>query len=223
MMKFTCPHCNHTFAGAISLDEMGWHTVCPECDGSFDVDIPAGRIKMFFMDTDNRLTDDFDDFYRGAPVYSFYAFDDVKDFIAKWMEISEDPESMWYWCYDGEITDANCFCSGACDPGDIEIFMEHFFCNEDGICYPKLHERNPRYTYGLYDTWKDCIYKDTEPLYLGRKLVYQRRKGSLYYDAATDKPLVPQPAFYVKQMLTKKRPLAQKYIPDALKEGVGVC
>ena len=223
-MEFFCPYCAHVFHGAMSLDNLGWHAVCPECEAFFDVDIPdipEGRIKMFFMDTDSRTSDAFNDYYRGAAVCSFYAFDKVKDFIAKWKEISEDPESMWYWCYDGEIKDENCFCSGAYDPEDIDIFREHFFCNEDGICYPMLHERNPRFTYWLYDPAEDRVY-DTSVDMVGREMVYQKRRNSLFYDAATNKPLVPQPAFYIKQMLNKGHPLAAKYIPAGIPTAGGV-
>lgn len=215
MRQLTCLSCNHSFSGSMSFDELGWHSSCPECGTSFDVDIPEGRIKMFFMDTGSRDTDDFDDYYRGAAVYSFYAFDNVKDFFAKWKEISEDPDSMWYWCYDGEIKDENCFCSGACDPYDIDIFMEHFFCNEDGICYPKPHERNPKYTYWLYDPDENRVYGAEEDI-AGRKLVYQKRRNSLFYDGATNKPLIPQPAFHVKHLLGRGIHLADKYIPANL-------
>ena len=41
MMKYcTCPHCdtNFKFDGA-SKDNLGWHTACPDCGGSFDIDI----------------------------------------------------------------------------------------------------------------------------------------------------------------------------------------
>lgn len=191
----TCMNCYHAFDGSVSLDELGWHSVCPECGSSFDVDVPGGRIKMFFMDTEHRASDSFDNYYRGAAVCSFYAFDSVEDFVAKWKEISEDPDSMWYWCYDGEIRDENCFCSGACDPDDIEIFREHFFCNKDGICYPRPHDRNPKYTYWLYDATEGRVYHASEDA-IGRELVYQKRRNALFYDAATNKPLATQPVFW---------------------------
>ena len=214
MMTFTCPHYGHDFQGTMSLDELSWNTVCPECEASFDVDVylPHDRIQMFFMDTDSRATDDFDDYYRGAAVCSHYAFDNIKDFFAKWKEISEDPDSMWYWCYDGEVKDENCFCSGACDSDDIDIFRENFFCNEDGICYPMLHERNPRFTYWLYDPAENRGY-DTSADMVGRELVYQKRRNSLFYDAATNMPLIPQPAFHVKYLLNRGLHLSKKYIP----------
>lgn len=37
---FTCPSCHHEFDGVVYIDELGTHTVCPECDSSFDVDYP---------------------------------------------------------------------------------------------------------------------------------------------------------------------------------------
>lgn len=217
-MKFTCEHCGHAFEGTISLDELGWHTACPKCEGSFDVDVylPHDRIQMFFMD-DSDPDEEFSDEYRGQAVISHYTFGSVKDFIAKWNEVSECPDSMWYWCYDGEVKDENCFCSGACDPNDIEIFKDYFFCNEDGLCYPQLHERNPEYTYWLYDTEEDRVFDSSVDMY-GRVLVYQKRRYSLFYDAATNKPLVPQPAFYVRQMRARGRTLAQKFIPSFMRK-----
>lgn len=37
-MKLKCLQCEHEFDGSISKDELGWHSSCPECGGSFDVD-----------------------------------------------------------------------------------------------------------------------------------------------------------------------------------------
>lgn len=227
MFELTCMSCHHVFEGTISFDELGWHSSCPECGASFDVDVPDGRIKMFFMDTEHRTSDFFDDYYRGAAVCSFYAFDNVKDFIAKWKEISENPDSMWYWCYDGEIKDENCFCSGACDPDDIENFMEHFHCDENGnhvqtpmerfkadmtaeMSRKAAHLNNTKYLWAKYNPKTDR-FDDKDG-----QLVYQKQLNGLFYDASTNKPLVPQPTFYVKLMLAKGRHLAKKYIPTEL-------
>lgn len=212
MLKLTCLNCSHEFVGTISFDSLGWHSVCPKCGSSFDVDAPEGRIKMLFLDTEEVEECDFDCFYNGEAVCSFYTFDTVKEFFTKWKEISECPDSMWYLVFDGDIKDENCICSGACDPYDIGIFMEHFFCNEDGICYPKLHERNPKYTYWLYDPDENRVY-GTEADIAGRRLVYQKRRNALFYDGATNKPLVPQPAFHAKHLLNRGIHLADKYIP----------
>lgn len=215
MIVSTCENCYHSFRVALSLDKLGFHVICPKCGNSFHIEVPKKRIKMFFMNTESRTSDYFDDYYRGAVLCSYYAFDDVKDFIAKWKEVSKNPDSMWYWCYDGEIEDTNCFCSGACDPDDIEIFREHFFCNEDGIVYPALHERNPKYTYWLYDRSEDRVYHTSEDI-AGRELVYQKRRNSLYYDAVTNLPLVPQPDFHVKHLLNRGFHVAKKYISDTV-------
>ena len=38
--EFDCPHCGKNFkARSIDNDELGWHVSCPECTGSFDVDL----------------------------------------------------------------------------------------------------------------------------------------------------------------------------------------
>lgn len=38
MKKFICPHCGDEFYSSVELDGLGWHTSCPYCGGSFDVD-----------------------------------------------------------------------------------------------------------------------------------------------------------------------------------------
>ena len=38
-MELTCMNCLHVFEGSISKDSLGWHSVCPECGSSFDVDV----------------------------------------------------------------------------------------------------------------------------------------------------------------------------------------
>ena len=37
-MTHICPHCGEEFAAPIIFDSLGWHTSCPRCEGSFDVD-----------------------------------------------------------------------------------------------------------------------------------------------------------------------------------------
>ena len=56
---FTCMNCQKEFEGELSLDALGWHTVCPFCDASFDVDAPDSRS----MDIKN-LIDVLDDLYK---------------------------------------------------------------------------------------------------------------------------------------------------------------
>jgi hypothetical protein len=45
--NITCLHCEHEFAlkGA-SCDDLGWCTVCPECEGSFDAELPHDSEKL---------------------------------------------------------------------------------------------------------------------------------------------------------------------------------
>lgn len=38
LMNHACPHCGNRFTSAVFLDYLGWHTACPFCEGSFDVD-----------------------------------------------------------------------------------------------------------------------------------------------------------------------------------------
>lgn len=43
-MKLKCLHCGYEFDGSIEKDELDWHSSCPECGCSFDVDINTERI-----------------------------------------------------------------------------------------------------------------------------------------------------------------------------------
>lgn len=125
-MELKCLHCEYEFDGSISKDELGWHSSCPECGCSFDVDIPDGRIVMAFAwdETDEYFTDDWCDSNEFA---TYYVFDTPKEFMNTWYKMAycEDgccPDGMWYWVLDNK----ELICSGACDPCDIEIFEEHW-------------------------------------------------------------------------------------------------
>lgn len=37
-MKHICPHCDNSFQSKVEYDNLGWHTSCPYCGGSFDID-----------------------------------------------------------------------------------------------------------------------------------------------------------------------------------------
>lgn len=125
-MELKCLHCGYEFDGSISKDELGWHSVCPECDGSFDVDMPNGRIIMAFAwdETDEYFTDDWCD---DNEIATYYAFDTVEEFMKAWRKMAycEDgcyPDSMWYWVIDnGKLV-----CSGACDTYDEDIYKEYW-------------------------------------------------------------------------------------------------
>ena len=53
-MEVKCLQCGYEFKfNGASCDENGWHTICPKCDGSFDVDIeeclvPRGTKVMYY-------------------------------------------------------------------------------------------------------------------------------------------------------------------------------
>lgn len=114
-MKLKCLHCGNEFEGSISLDELGWYGYCEECDQSFDVDVPEGKIVMAFTDRLDRID-------GNCCVTSYYAFNTPEEFLEKWNEISENPDGMWYWVLnDGEL-----IVSGAYDPNDIDVFNEYW-------------------------------------------------------------------------------------------------
>lgn len=120
-MKLQCLQCGHEYDGWITKDGLGWCSLCPECGGSFDVDIPEGKIIMAFAwdEDDDYFTDNWRDDNHFA---TYYAFNTQHEFFEAWEKMSENPDGMWYWV----MVDGKCICSGACDPGDIEIFNEYF-------------------------------------------------------------------------------------------------
>lgn len=119
-MRLKCLQCGHEFEGSISKDKLGWHSSCPKCQGSFDVDIPNGRIIMAFADDVDY--DNFTNDFTGENVLEYYVFDTPKEFIKNWRKKVKNPDSMWYWVLDN----GDLICSGACDPNDIDIFLEYF-------------------------------------------------------------------------------------------------
>lgn len=105
----------------------------------FDMELLNGKIVMAFTDSldslmknyaDDGIEDEdkyFTDDFTGYGVHTYYVFDTPEEFISKWEEIYDHPNGMWYWC----LNDGECFCSGACDPNDIDIFEEYFGMIDD--------------------------------------------------------------------------------------------
>ena len=127
-MKLTCMNCSNEYDGMIFKDELGWHGICLKCGSSFDVDIPntEGKIVMAFTDPVEGIIDPYIYFtndFTGQGIHTMYMFDTPKEFIDKWNEIYNKPNGMWYWVID---EDEYLVCSGACDPGDIDIFEDYW-------------------------------------------------------------------------------------------------
>lgn len=103
-------------------------------ESKFDMELLNDKIVMAFTDPLDTLMENYtedmeDDNYKyftddftGEGIHTYYVFDTAEEFVSKWEEICEEPNGMWYWCLDN----GDCFCSGACDPYDIEIFEEYF-------------------------------------------------------------------------------------------------
>lgn len=128
-MKLKCLHCENKFDGTISYDEFGWHSVCPECGCSFDVDVPEGKILMVFagrnINFGNIDFTKFEDNHLKNEIYSYRAYNSVKSFMNRWRKMAEAPDSMWYWVIDG--TTGEYITTGACSiDGDKEIFKDYF-------------------------------------------------------------------------------------------------
>jgi len=118
-MRLKCLQCEHEFEGSVSLDELGWHSMCPKCGGSFDVDLPDGDFVIAFaVDDSDFWTDDFD----GRGVKDFFAYHSAEALIAGWYKLLETHEGDWYWIlHDGDLQ-----LSGAFDPTDDERFDDMF-------------------------------------------------------------------------------------------------
>lgn len=120
-MVITCQSCLYMFSGSMFYDELGWHTICPQCGASFDVPVPQGRIVMAFAEEGNANRSFVENIYDAA-IKSYYAFDTPEDFIRAWKKMVEEPDGMWYFVLDnGEQ-----IISGACDEVDADYIEEHF-------------------------------------------------------------------------------------------------
>lgn len=43
-MELKCLQCEYEFEGTVSKDDLGWRSSCPNCGGSFDVEVPTGTL-----------------------------------------------------------------------------------------------------------------------------------------------------------------------------------
>lgn len=125
---FTCMNCQKKFEGELSLDTLGWHTACPLCGASFDVDVPDKRYviaiaKMPDDDYEQYFVDKFDP----DGVERMFTCGSYKELMQKWKKIAANPPSMWYWIVDAYTENGvQTIVSGAIDPGDDEIIREYF-------------------------------------------------------------------------------------------------
>lgn len=122
-MILKCLQCDHEFEGTISRDDLGWHSCCPFCGGSFDVDVPHGKIIIAFTNPEYDKDDPYENFVQRMPernICSYYAFASRREFLEKWEKLAEDPDGMWYWIIEGDhrIT------YGGCSIQDIELICD---------------------------------------------------------------------------------------------------
>ena len=108
---------------------MGWHSVCPKCGSSFDVDVPKGKFVMAFASNQHPECFTFD-WRDDNALVSYYAFDSVNDFLDMWIGKVDEPDSDWYWVLeDGEVV-----LRGEVSPYDLFIFQDRWdlvFAGED--------------------------------------------------------------------------------------------
>lgn len=122
-MDLKCMQCGHEFEGSISRDALGWHSICPKCGGSFDVDVPKGKIIIAFTNPDYTKDNPYENFEQALPehdICSYYAFASRKDFLEKWEKIAEAPDGMWHWIIEGD----HCITYGGCSLQDIELICD---------------------------------------------------------------------------------------------------
>lgn len=87
-MKIKCLQCGYEFElESASNDELGWHTICPECEGSFDIDIkdylvPNGT-KVFYGAGQRGIID-------GNDADNSEEFDDINYYICPIEHINKD-------------------------------------------------------------------------------------------------------------------------------------
>ncbi|MBQ7818492.1 MAG: hypothetical protein IJ341_02225 [Bacteroidales bacterium] len=126
-LQLTCPNCGNSIwikredefecsaCGEISNPE----DMCCEAVPDLRHIISSNKIVMIFAENNSK---NFTDEYDGNAYVSFYTFDSPPAFMSTWENKVKKPDSMWCWVYyNGE-----CICSGACDPGDNEIFRMWF-------------------------------------------------------------------------------------------------
>lgn len=94
------------------VEELGFGHLVPPY-------IPEDKIMIAVLDYDYDVKGDYPAEYRSEYAHSTYVFDTPQEFIKKWYELDE---GAWYWVFaNGDV-----ICSGAVDPGDIEIFEDYF-------------------------------------------------------------------------------------------------
>ena len=88
-----CANCGHIFdVDSISKDEMGWHTTCPVCKSSFNVDVTP----IVFHNIDNKTELDLREVVRKDKWKKYI------NYLKEWIEVHSDPmsEGMSPACYD---------------------------------------------------------------------------------------------------------------------------
>ena len=98
-MELKCLQCEHEFEGGICYDELGWHSICPECGGSFDVDVPEGTPMFFRYEAKNK-----DGNFEG--IFSFFNPSQRRYFNRflrepKWYEKNPDIDSRCWFTEEG--------------------------------------------------------------------------------------------------------------------------
>ena len=125
-MQLTCPHDHFLHEGAVTKYGTEWQATCPRCGRTFPVDLPQASkpIIMAFVDDRDPSKDEahFRDNWLGEDIRTLYGFDTPEEFMAAWRKMVEHPDGMWYFV----LNDQKLVCAGACDPGDLEGFIDEF-------------------------------------------------------------------------------------------------
>lgn len=99
LMKHTCPHCERNFERPISLDYLGWHTTCPFCEGSFDVDPDPNSPGEKLRAAKKKAADLSNNLSYNAGYLAGYADALAEAYGARYYHIKPGPdlEGVWAW------------------------------------------------------------------------------------------------------------------------------
>lgn len=128
-MDLMCLDCGELYEGRIDYVDGFWRKKCPNCGEPGIEPMSESKIRMAFTDPvhgDEMPYKYMTDHFEGRGITHIFNFSSEKEFLKKWFDLFRRPMGMWYWVlYRKNLgEDYKLICSGAVDPGDIEIFVE---------------------------------------------------------------------------------------------------
>lgn len=84
---------------------------------------------QFIMAVQDEFVSPTSDEYTGENIKALRVCDSIEDLGLEWNDVLNSEEGNWYWVF----ANGECICSGAVDPGDLEIFKDYF-----GVSFDEL-------------------------------------------------------------------------------------